>query len=204
MDEVWPRDDANARYIFLNIEDIRFSAGSVRDHFGGTDPDPDISIFEMAVAIVLNEKKVNDFLIDVVEYKNHFYAANNEDNECLYMLKVYNDIKKQTWDVRPEHFRVRCKLVEEQIEFTTKNCGQSADLKRPTHISFAATGPEPPPKKTCIAKEDWFFLEEPTTNVAEPCKTRKQMAFYSIGLSEINDEHYEATETDVIEFIKNV
>ena len=121
----------------LDLESIRWSAKCIHDHFG-TETNPDVSIFEMAMQLLKGERKLSDLpALLIVQRETEFYAVNNR---LLSVLVMYRDIQK-IYNSAPDKVMVKCKLCSphECPQFTTQNGGVSVELERPTSIQYGET-----------------------------------------------------------------
>ena len=121
----------------LDLESIRWSAKCIHDHFG-TEKNPDVSIFEMAMQLLKGERKLSDLpALLIVQRETEFYAVNNR---LLSVLVMYRDIQK-IYNSAPDKVMVKCKLCSphECPQFTTQNGGVSVELERPTSIQYGET-----------------------------------------------------------------
>ena len=124
----------------LDLESIRWSAKCIHDHFG-TEKNPDVSIFEMAVQLLKGERKLSDLpALLVIQRDTQIYAV---DNRLLYVLRMYKDIKDHQRGIHsaPEKVVVTCQLCSshECPQFTTQNGGVSVEVERPTSIQYGET-----------------------------------------------------------------
>ena len=121
----------------LDLESIRWSAKCIHDHFG-TETNPDVSIFEMAMQLLKGERKLSGLpVLLIIQHGTDFYAI---DNKLLSVLVMYRDIQK-SFNSAPEKMMVTCQLCSPQEcpQFTTQNGGVSVELERPTSIQYGET-----------------------------------------------------------------
>ena len=129
----------------LDLESIRWSAKCIHDHFG-TEKNPDVSVFEMAVQLLEGERSLLDLpALLVIQRDTQIYAV---DNRLLYVLRMYRDIKtyqtgviQKSFNSAPEKMMVTCQLCSshECPQFTTQNGGVSVEVERPTSIQYGET-----------------------------------------------------------------
>ena len=121
----------------LDLESIRWSAKCIHDHFG-TETNPDVSIFEMAMQLLKGERKLSGLpVLLIIQCETEYYAVNNR---LLFVLVMYRDIQK-SFNSAPDKMMVTCKLCSshECPQFTTQNGGVSVELERPTSIQYGET-----------------------------------------------------------------
>ena len=90
----------------LDLESIRWSAKCIHDHFG-TETNPDVSIFEMAMQLLKGERKLSGLpVLLIIQCETEYYAVNNR---LLFVLVMYRDIQK-SFNSAPDKMMVTCKL----------------------------------------------------------------------------------------------